>query len=278
MSTAVLYAYYETPQSRVNLEFFAEVGMAADDRVKFVLVVNGRQCSVPLPAHRDCAVLERDNSGFDFGAHAHALTHLAKAHGCEVEDLPYQHFVFLNGGVAGPFLPAYFPRERHWTTVLTSLLDHRVKLVGPSIVCLPASDSGGYGPKVEGYCFATDRTGLCILWRNGQIFVDHPTKFDAIVNGEYGMSRAILGAGFSLDCMLYKYQGIDWSDPANWDQNGNTPPSRQGTYDGVSIHPFEVVFHKWYWSHHADRPVAYEYFDKYRQWKLAQVRREKDIL
>ena len=27
MKTAVIYAYYETPQSVVNLEFFAEVGM-----------------------------------------------------------------------------------------------------------------------------------------------------------------------------------------------------------------------------------------------------------
>jgi hypothetical protein len=276
MKTLVMYCYFETPQSLANFEFFAEVGMDADEQTTFVVVVNGWLCSVPLTEDRNRIVLRRDNAGFDFGAYRHGLDYLAKKFGCPVEELPFGHFVFLNSSVAGPFLPAYFPKERHWTSVFTSRLNDRVKLVGASIFCLPRTDLGGYGPRVEGYCFATDRAGLGILWRDEKVFIDHPTKTSAIVDGEYGMSRAILRAGFSLDCLLYKYQGLDWSDPANWDQNANTPPSRQGTYDGISIHPFEVVFHKWYWSHHPQQLVAYDYFEKYRRWKLEQVRKIRD--
>lgn len=273
MKTLVIYAYFETPQSVGNLEFFSEVGMAPDERATFVVVVNGHRCSIPLAERPDRLVLRRENTGFDFGAHRHGLVHLSERYGCRVDELPFDHFLFINSSAAGPFLPAYFPAERHWTSVFTSRLTTRVKLVGPSITCLARTDAGGYGPRVEGYCFATDRAGLGILWQDGRVFVDHPTKFSAIVDGEYGASRAILRAGFGLDCLLYKYQGLDWTDPANWDQNGNAPPSRQGTYEGISIHPFEVVFHKWYWSHHPDRPVAYDYFERYRRWKLDQVRR-----
>jgi hypothetical protein len=105
------------------------------------------------------------------------------------------------------------------------------------------------------------------------VFVDHLTKRDAVVNGEYGFSRAILAAGFTLDCLLAMYQGIDWTDRANWDLNGNLHPSRRDSYDGISIHPFEAVFHKWHWADEPDRPVAWEFFDRYRRWKLAERRR-----
>jgi hypothetical protein len=273
MTTAVFYAYYETPQSRLNLEFFAQVGLADHPDTTFVIVVNGGRCSVALPERERCLVLRRENRGFDFGAHAHGLAFLAERLGCSVEELPFDHFVFLNSGAAGPFLPSYYPKERHWTRVLTARLSERVKLVGPSIVCLPPWDSGGYGPRVEGYCFATDRVGLGVLVRQGSVFADHPTKFSAIVEGEYGLTRAILAAGFTVDCLLSKYQGIDWTDPANWNQNENRHPSREGTYEGISIHPFEVVFHKWYWSDHPDRPVAGEYVERYMRWKLDELRR-----
>jgi hypothetical protein len=165
MKTLVTYGYFETPQSRLNLEFLAEVGMPPDEQTTYVVVVNGRVCSVPLAERQDRVILRRDNTGFDFGAYRHALAHLSERFGCRVEELPFEHFVFVNSSAAGPFLPAYFPRERHWSSVFTSRLDHRVKLVGPSIACLPPTDAGGYGPRVEGYCFTTDRTGLGILWR-----------------------------------------------------------------------------------------------------------------
>ncbi len=36
-------------------------------------------------------------------------------------------------------------------------------------------------------------------------------------------------------------QGIDWGDLRHWSCNDNVHPSRDGTYEGISFHPFETV-------------------------------------
>jgi hypothetical protein len=42
----------------------------------------------------------------------------------------YKHVVFVNSSVRGPFLPAYWPGDIHWTRVLTDRITDQVKLVG----------------------------------------------------------------------------------------------------------------------------------------------------
>src|SRR5207244_1396640 len=134
--------------------------------------------------------------------------------------------------------------------VFISRLNDKVKLIGTTIVCLPETDGGGPGPRVEGFCFATDKIGLDILVQKKTIFMMHPSKYSEIIFGEYGLSKAILEKGYNIDCLLYKYQNIDWNDKKNWNFNQNRHPSRKNTYENISIHPFEVVFHKWFWSDH----------------------------
>ena len=36
-------------------------------------------------------------------------------------------------------------------------------------------------------------------------------------------------------------EGVEWSDDRHWHCNNNAHPSRHGTYDGISMHPFETV-------------------------------------
>ncbi len=65
------------------------------------------------------------------------------------------------------------------------------------------------------------------------------------VKGEYGLSEVLLGAGYNLATLQARYApGVDWRDKAHWHCNNNVPPSRHGTYDGISMHPFETVFVK----------------------------------
>lgn len=47
----------------------------------------------------------------------------------------YRHVVFMNSSVRGPFLPAMWPKGRHWSTAFTDRLSDTVKLVGPTISC-----------------------------------------------------------------------------------------------------------------------------------------------
>lgn len=52
----------------------------------------------------------------------------------------------------------------------------------------------------------------------------------------------------------------DWRDVRNWKCNNNVHPSRHGTYDGVSMHPFETVFVKSSWS------VGEPHLSRYTRW------------
>ena len=58
---------------------------------------------------------------------------------------------------------------------------------------------------------------------------------------------------------------MDWGDKSNWNCNNNVHPSRHGTYDGISMHPYETVFVKASWH------VGHPFIDKYAEWAIAQV-------
>ena len=100
---------------------------------------------------------------------------------------------------------------------------------------------------MEGFFFLLDRWGLQLVLENGTIFYNHKTKVDAILNGEYSLSKCIINHGFTIDCMLDKYQNINWYDRKNYYVNNNKHPSRKKSYFGKNIDPFEVIFHKWFW-------------------------------
>ena len=61
----------------------------------------------------------------------------------------YKYIIFLNSSVRGPFYPSFMPAGWQWPDAFVSRLSSTVRLVASSIVCLPAEDAGGYGPKVE---------------------------------------------------------------------------------------------------------------------------------
>lgn len=268
--TLVCYSYFERRERLSHLEFFLSQGLSDDPDIEFAFVLQGGGCSLAIPDRPNIHVIRRPNEGFDFGAHSAALEFAARHHGTDAKTLPHELFLFLNDGVVGPFLPACFPKDRHWTSIFSERMTRSVKLVGPSIVCLPEGDAGGAGPRVEGYSFALDREGLEVCLSAGTIFTNHPSKRDAIVHGEYGVSRAILDAGFTMDCLLYRYEGVNWRDPANWNLNNFKHPSRAGSYGNISVHPFEVVFHKPVWTYEGritsevSVPETYSYLN----WRL----------
>ena len=82
-----------------------------------------------------------------------------------------------------------------------------------------------------------------------------------VVKGEYGLSTALVLAGHNIATLLSKYRvGIDWRDPQHWGCNDQAHPSRHGTYDHISMHPFETVFVKASW--HVGQP----HLDHYSDW------------
>ena len=84
-----------------------------------------------------------------------------------------------------------------------------------------------------------------------------------MTGSEYGISKAILDRNYNLATLQSMYRSdVDWSDPQHWGCNGNAHPSRHGTYDGISMHPFETVFVKASWR------VGEPHLSRYTKWFL----------
>jgi hypothetical protein len=246
MNSVIIYTYFSSPSSDYNLNFFVKKELSRKDNIDYIIVINGYVYNkiIQFPNLPNLTILKRENVGYDFGGHNCALEYIEK------KSKKYDYYFFMNSGVIGPIIPHYFT-ETHWTNIFIKKINERVKLVGTTIVCLPHTDAGGYGPKVEGFFFMVDNIGLNLLKIQQNIFCNHNDKYSAIVNGEYGLSNCILKNGFSIDCMLPKYQNIDWSNSDNYKLNNNLHPSRKNSFYGYSINPYDVIFHKWYW-HNAD--------------------------
>ncbi len=48
------------------------------------------------------------------------------------------------------------------------------------------------------------------------MFGCYENLLDTVWHSEVGASKAILDAGYSLDSLMLKYQGVDWSNKAAW--------------------------------------------------------------
>ena len=244
MKCVIIYTYFKSKSADFNLAFFAKNELKIRENIDYIIVVNGFICDIQIPEISNVIILKRENIGFDFGGHNHALKYI------EDNKKEYDYYFFMNSGVIGPILPHYLRVNSllHWTDFFINKINNNIKLVGTTIVCLPESDDGGKGPKVEGFFFVTDKIGLALFKNEKTIFCDHKTKYSAIINGEYGLSNCIFKNGYTIDCMLHLYNNIDWTNKNNWDKNDCIHPSRYNSFYGKSIDPYDVIFHKWYWN------------------------------
>jgi hypothetical protein len=260
MKSVIIYTYFSSPSSDLNLNFFVNKELSYNPNIDYIIVINGYEYNknIIFPILDNLTILKRENIGYDFGGHNFALEYINE------KSRKYDYYFFMNSGVIGPIIPHYFT-ETHWSNVFIKKINEKVKLIGTTIVCLPHTDFGGYGPKVEGFFFMTDNIGLELLKTQQNIFCNHNDKYSAIVNGEYGLSNCILQHGYSIDCMLPKYQNVDWTNINNYNLNNNIHPSRKNSFYGYSINPYDVIFHKWYW-HNAETvnfDIIKQYIDEY---------------
>ena len=117
---------------------------------------------------------------------------------------------------------------------------------------------------MESWAFALDDEGLSLTVDAG-VFEVRTCKLcpdgGIVTGGEYGISKAVLSKDYNLATLQSMYRSdVDWLDPQHWGCNGNAHPSRHGTYDGISMHPFETVFVKASWR------VGEPHLSKYTKW------------
>ena len=98
-----------------------------------------------------------------------------------------------------------------------------VALVGTSIVCLSkiddavVADPSYYGPKVEGFAYAITNAAIRYSISNGYSGLQLgrvQTKEDAVIAGEYNLSRIVLLAPYkwSIASLLLEYRDVDFRD------------------------------------------------------------------
>lgn len=246
--TLVIYVYAHTDVEYAdNLRYFLEFGVQPGDACDYLVVVqSGRgvlSTSLP-PLPPNVRAVQHPNECFDWGTFGWAIE---RGH---ADTSRYRYIIFLNSSVRGPFLPSYWPREKHWSRILTGRITDDVKLVGATISCEGANKGGVLSgemrrnPHVQSYVVATDQVGLGLLQAEGDVLKCYTDIHDAIWYAEIGSSAAILDAGYNIDALMLRYQGVDWRDKATWGCNAGINPYAEYMYDGVNISPFEVMFVK----------------------------------
>lgn len=264
-----MFAYSTSNRCDRNAQFFVDFsGMERMVDTLFLFVVNGETMNFMVPSLPNVIVIKRPNVGWDFGGHAAGITEVRRLLGDLMGPASPTFYGFVNCGMTGPLLPSYVPPEFDWFSAFSNRLDDNVKLVGTYITCLPADDVSGTGARVEGHSFFTDRIGLKILLDAG-VFSEHREFPDAVKDGEWAMTPAIFAAGYTIDTLLYKYQGVDWRDERNWLCNDRKFAGRPGEYDGINISPFETIFFKAFWG---NLPVGHQAVNlgetlRYMKWR-----------
>ena len=205
-------------------------------------------------------IRKHQNIGMDFASHNISL--MVAKHFDRLKI--YGYFLFLNSSIKGPLFPLYMPASWHWSSAFTSFFSSNIHGVSSALVCLPSADAGGPGPRMESWAFALDSIGLHAAMTDGAFDIRNCKLCDngIVLKNEYALTKSLLSRDYNIATLMSKYQkGTDWRSIIHWNCNDNVHPSRPGTYDGISLHPFETIFVKSSW-HVAD---SFQY--KYSEWR-----------
>lgn len=99
--------------------------------------------------------------------------------------------------------------------------------------------------------------GLDIWLSDGNVLKCWRSMWDVIWHGELGSSLAILNAGYGLDSLMLRYQGVNWLDRANWNCNSQCVGRRRrgGTQTAARMSTAAALT-TWPHTRHAPAPHA----------------------
>ena len=206
------------------------------------------------------------NENFDYGGYASAIRTLDLLH-------QYEHFIFVNTSVRGPFLPPYIGKSigQSWDQILIDLLEPGVGIAGIAIALTPAHHSIAklYHTKyevspynedilahVQSTCYILPKASLQYLVNTG-FYESAPTlsKDETVRDYEIRLSQLLLAQGLNLKCVLPEYSQVDYREL----KNDINPTSREGdsgfrnSYFGRTAHPYESMFIKTSRNTHSDQ-------------------------
>jgi hypothetical protein len=271
----LIYVYSKThSKAHGNLKYFIENAVQENDGVDYYFILQNvdnkivNESELPLLPKTNAHYIQHENVCYDFGTFGWFLNTYTVGNPwinqTNIDDkqkkiniTQYKYFIMINSSVRGPFFPPYylkfvadykkeFEKMFYWYYVFTKRITAKVKLVGVTISCIPI-------PHVQSYVLVTDFVGLKILLQPGAhggsgsngIFGCYAVKNDVSYLSEVASSTRVLGAGYMIDCLLTKYQQIDFTIQQNRDCNKRTNPYLERNLEGTQIDPYEAVFMKY---------------------------------
>jgi hypothetical protein len=284
----IIFVYYERineQKNQTNLSFFLKYGLNekiwANLNIETLIVVNGHQCEVIIPTKPNIHVLKEDNCS-DFEGWYNGIKYFENKYSIPIWE-KFDYLCLINAGVLGPIYENNI--NDHW---LLPFYNKMVKdgaiICSPSMSFLPNYDAGGTGPKVLSTFYLIRSTEIIINILTTQkikctditstepnleqLMIDKYNtncntvigpkfdKIDAILTGEYGLSRILIQNGFKLTSLLYDF---DCHDPKNWGVNNFIQPDRYMSFNGENI-PLSTIFIKNIWrceDSYVSLPVLY---------------------
>ncbi len=182
-----------------RVKHFVENCIFYDENIDFIIISNNKDNIFTVPEY--VKTLFRDNIGYDFGGWSDALL---------TNNLyeNYEHFIFVNSSVIGPFLPSYYKGK--WTDIYINGLQNNIKLFGSTINTQWDPLNGSH---VQSYIFSMDKTTLNYLIDCEIFSITNYAKIfsEAIYNKEVLMSRKIIENNWNIGSLLQYYKDVDFT-------------------------------------------------------------------
>ena len=279
----IIYVYYERKnqqKNQTNLSFFIKYGLDKsrwrDMDITTLLVINGHQCEVLIPKRNDLFVLKQDNCS-DWEGWYDGIKYLENKYNKPI----YQQFSHLCLINASSFGPVYEDASnKHWLDpFFDKMKEENSVICCPCSNMLPDSDWGGPGRRLSPIfsLIKIDKLVMDLLintkiysfsngtkhgWYNTIIgkktgFYRHKAKIDAILTGEYGLSRILLNNHYKISSLVI----------------GNTN-IRIDFYNTNNDNLKNSVFIKNIWrleDNYASQPVLYKYCIDFMNRKLNYI-------
>ncbi|GAX85088.1 hypothetical protein CEUSTIGMA_g12508.t1 [Chlamydomonas eustigma] len=177
----------------------------------------------------------------------------------------YKYIFLVDSEVRGPFIPPSIKWiDSGLFPMVEALPSNRTALVGSIITCQgsehPTASSApksGYGiPYVSTHSAILTQAAFQLVLEGGLFDCKHPPHDGVLNDGDTNGARsaesrhqydldasvAVLRSGWGIDCLMIRYQGIDWLDDQHWGCNAKMVPTVEFGYDGIHLNPYEVVF------------------------------------
>jgi len=194
MRTLVTYACNEYND---RIDFFIKHGIFEADDVDFLFVINNTTLKLDVPPF--VKVMNRDNTGYDFGGWSYGLL-------TDDNYKKYECFIFLNQSIVGPF---HKDTSTRWTDVFIGGLTNDIRLFGSTIST--RQDPIKF-PHVQSYAFCVNQETLKFLIDKEIFSLKNipDTKDDAIFGREIQMSLEIIKNGWNIGSLDNYYRGVDF--------------------------------------------------------------------